>query len=262
MGDALYARLQNIDQVRNNALIMSSGLQVGSRVWQANRSAQQTQNTQDGPYRYMEAVKTTFREVFGFLLSFAVLRHLQRITVDVFRNALNITTPLPSQPTMGFNRLFRRIWDGPDPTQLVKAGGGGLRYDESRMRPWLQRGINGFYRLRHGVLPKNANVALTFFLEWFPILLASVPALLLSGYALERYSQLYAEPVAKRIAQFLGNTKARLEGQGHVPPLDPSRVLPYAGNQPLPFVLPGAPLYGNLPVVPGFRSQAPQQFGA
>lgn len=278
--------IANLDGFKNNAFILSALIQVISRIFVANRTAQQTKNTADGPFRYMEAVKTTFREAMGFCLSYIVLRAFQRGSIDFLRNFLWIRKGISTKPTV-LNGLFRRllvpknielaqgatigerlkdaakglkscfqIWRQPAGTGLnlphdrypglfetIKAGFSQIR-DYSRgklqaldlaplqikrfrhmateaaqttkvfvhneglerpqlkmMMPWLDRVAK--YLDRSDPSKLDLSQKLKIFFDWTPLIVGSIPALLLSGLMLERFSQNHAENLAQKIARFL-----------------------------------------------------------
>ncbi len=110
-----------------------------------------------------------------------------------------------------------------------------------------------FGRLK-GFLPKIDNVTfLQKFFDFGPVLIASIPAILLSGYVLEHFNQKHSDQLAKYIADHLGHHKKKaavlpaVETPQPVPsvPLDSRPAVPYAYNQPMPMTAPtGVGFYG------------------
>ncbi len=122
LSDYAYGKVHNITKFKDNAFILSSLIQVCSRIFVANKSARETQNKPEGPYRYIEAVKTTFREALGFCLSYLVLRQFQRFSVDFFRNMLFVSKGLPTKPTI-LNGVFAKMFGAKGiTTQVITKG--------------------------------------------------------------------------------------------------------------------------------------------
>jgi hypothetical protein len=308
--DYAYGKIHNIDNVKTNAFILSSLIQVISRILVANNTAKKTENTPEGPFRYMEAVKTTFREALGFTLSYGVLRAFQRATIDFFRNYLWIRDGLSSDPT-GINKIFKRMFNVPDNiairynrklfpnlgqtlsrlfTEVFNFSrkaqnkieltaidrlfpdvikNRGVIMDTRRMAQFkrIEPLVNWVVRLA-GKNPKALlrPHKLQLFFEWLPPLVGSLPALLLSGFLLERFSQNHAESLARKIARSLNESKAKpitmLNSTASMlnfnRDLDPSAILPYASEQSVPVTHPGVQFNGYT-VSPGIRPYAAQQ---
>jgi hypothetical protein len=299
LGDFFYGKIYDISKVRDNAFILSSLIQVLSRIFVANRSAMQTKGTQEGPYRYKEAVKTTFREAMGFVLSYVVLRAFQRGTMDFFKNYLWVKEGVSSAPTL-FNGIFRKAFNVPSrigkqapryfPTFMETLGRlgqqvrnfftgklekidlkslenvipdviekKGVIIHPRRMAQYkrLEPFVDKINRLEAFLTGKPVNTTIpqrleTFF-NWVPPLVGSIPALLLSGFALERFSQTKAEPMAKKIAAFFGKNNPQPSPFISLPAgvslqrprnLDHFNVVPYASGQQIPQYNPGLMFYG------------------
>ncbi len=298
MGDFLYGKIHDIQHFKDNAFILSSLIQVLSRIYVANRSAKETQGTKEGPYRYLEAVRTTFREALGFFLSYVVLRTLQRGTVDFFRNFLRVSGGITKAPGI-FNPLFKRWFKVPNRllpkpdnyfpgflqtaqrlgqqvTSYFKNGplakvelkeikhlypdlikNRGILLDKSGMPQykrieWLVNWVN---RIAGKDLKLAPAKKLETFFDYFPILFASIPTLLLSGLWLERFSQRKAEPIAQRIARTLSKQprqgfydsfdKTFAQYPMQIPAsLDRSPSLPYAIGNPTPVHPTGLSFHG------------------
>lgn len=112
LGDYAYGKIHNVQNVKDNALLLSSLIQVMSRIFVANQSAYRDRHKPNGSFRYSEAMKTTFREILGFTFSFLVLRKFQRGTIDFFRNCFFVKSGLSSRPTL-LNGLFRKLFQVP-----------------------------------------------------------------------------------------------------------------------------------------------------
>ncbi len=288
LSDFAYGRIHNIQSFRDNAFIFSSLIQVLSRIFVANRSAQQTRNTPEGPYRYLEAVKTTFREAMGFCLSYLVLRAFQRGAIDFFRNFLHVRSGLSAAPTL-FNGLFRRMFNAPAYVSsskgyfpsffgtLKQIGQEVGHYFRGTQKSLSLKPIDHLFpdvvknqeivfnparykklsslvevvnRVTFSDMKASPAQKLKVFFDWVPVLLGSIPTILLSGLWLERFSQTKAEPLAKKIANFMQPVSAQQKPAQVIdvePPqlsnsdaplgaLDPSDSVAYANNAPVPVI--------------------------
>lgn len=301
--DFAYGKIHDLSSVRNNAFILSSLIQVVSRIFVANKSAQETRNKPEGILRYKEAVKTTFREAMGFCLSYIVLRSFQRATVDLFRNYLWIQKGLlSSKPTM-FNGIFQRWFKTPKslmevpekifPTlrdSVLRLKEQVSLYRRGKLKPlellpvdrlfrqelnnrgvFIHASRQGKYRRMEPLVnwvnkiagkPLDApqEMKLQTFLDWLPPLVGSIPALFLSGFMLERFSQKYAEPIAEKIANRLGQNPnsplrkplSKINAPLAFKTLDQTRNLPYASGQGTPLAAPGV-MFNGYPTVSGAR---------
>lgn len=345
----LYGKFYNMDNIKYNAMMWSSALQVLGRVWKANDSARKTRDTSEGFYRYVEALKTTIREVGGLFLSYIVLKRFINLTGNLllwrfglrykpvnvqpfqgpirkltqplssFKTALSKYTglhmlrPIQSQghhsaPSLleTLDRMLvsaKNYFKGtatPIPTEEALSKFLTMpekpvlqfteRFNEKRLAAWsgfINTCLKAFkkkpLRLVDDSVPliqaangrilnrDQASVALANFLEWYPVIIGAIPAVFLSGFALERYSQTHAEPLAQRVANYVerhSNKRipARLD-QRLKRTLDHLPVLAYSHEQqwPAPVYMQGAPAYGFTPAVyPGgspFTPPAAGQFG-
>lgn len=168
--DYLSGKVFNIRNFRDNAFVISALIQVLSRIVEANLTAKQTADTPEGPYRSMEAMKTTFREAMGFVLSYLVLRTFQRGTIDFFRNFLRVTHGVHAKPTM-FNGIFKYLFSG-KPAEQIK------------LYPTLRETLKGIGA------------------EWRNFRHYGQTSLDLSGIRLDRFQQLCKEAVMPRHVLF------------------------------------------------------------
>lgn len=100
--------IHNGQALKANAFIVSAVIQVISRIIRANISAKEAANTPDALYRWLESVKTTFREAAAVILSYGVLRSAQGFVTDYFRHGLEVTRGLGSKkPSWLWNKVFR-----------------------------------------------------------------------------------------------------------------------------------------------------------
>lgn len=306
--DFMYGKVHDVQVVKSNAFILSSLIQVISRIFVANNTARKTAGKPEGPFRSMEAVKTTFREITGFTLSYGVMRFIQRATTDFFRNYFWVKSGVTSKPTF-LNPLFRRLFvprdihlPNPSPPPRLfpslwatckrigkefadygrKTQGKyqltaidklfpevipdrGVIMDPRRLLKYqkLEKWIDRVSRIggkASGQLLRPQKLKLWF--ELVPPLIGSIPALLLSGWLLERFSQNHAESLAQKILGAFRKLKGNPPNMGlsrpagnsgfNPPALDPSAILPYARGKGIPFMQPGLPFDG-YPFPPGIR---------
>lgn len=108
----------DMGKVSAQAFVLSSFIQVLSRVYVANRSAKEAKGTPDAYFRYQEAVKTTFREIPAWVLSYFVLRRFSGFAKSAFKVGLGVKglsgTPSFFEPLMAaFFKTGRFQWVSP-----------------------------------------------------------------------------------------------------------------------------------------------------
>lgn len=249
-----WGSIHNIDSFKNNAVILSSFLQVSSRIMVANQTAVKAKGQPDESFVLSESVKTMVRESLAFFLSFIVLRAVQRTSIDIFKNMLwvkkgvSTSTPLINRALQALFRVkpatiaelesnsicktfpsLRRTVATIDqqlkglvtgqplgrvepanlsavfPDKLVKPE---VVFDEAKrplfekMRPIVER----VHRWAGGAATDTDYQKLHSFFGWVPALIGSVPALLLSGWWLERFTQKNARSVSAKIASYINGS--------------------------------------------------------
>lgn len=112
--------VNDLQSLRFNALMMSGAILVASRIVVANTTAARTRGTPEGPYRYQEAVKTTFREILAWFLTYVILLYSQRVVADVFRNMLWAKGGVPWRPSF-LNPFFQNLFSVPKHIREVVA---------------------------------------------------------------------------------------------------------------------------------------------
>ncbi|HEY9687655.1 MAG TPA: hypothetical protein V6C52_11830 [Coleofasciculaceae cyanobacterium] len=201
--------------LRKDALVVASLAQVASRIFISNVSAYKAKNTQDGPYRYWQAMNTTLREFLGWILSFGVLRFTEEKIRQWFRRGFGIETP-PEPPSMlkqwrqALGKAWRREWHeipkpAPDPALVEKFTFKNTARFE-KLRPWLEK-----IPLLKGKAPAEMVQHLV---HWAPFLLSAIPTILLSGYILERFTRDHADSVVN----LLSHRRKNKENQEQTPP--------------------------------------------
>ncbi|MEB3286075.1 MAG: hypothetical protein VKJ04_01090 [Vampirovibrionales bacterium] len=215
--DLGYNTLQDATTLRNNALILSSLLLVLTRIGITNTSALKAQGTPQAHHRQQEALKTTIREIGGFTLSFVVFRAVQyfmeRWMRHVFQIPENVT--LIKSTISNFKKAVRNGMNGealPKHRPFLEHGVKAPENPDEMLKTYrrlkLDKLFNMFSRHNMATLNPAEKLALItdrvqFTVRTLPILVASVPALLLSGYYLEKYTQKHANQAAETISQLL-----------------------------------------------------------
>ncbi|MBY0404827.1 MAG: hypothetical protein K2X66_13080, partial [Cyanobacteria bacterium] len=206
---------QNSSTLKTNALVISSLILVLSRIAIAQGSAKKASGTPEGPFRYREAIRTTIREAAGWTLSFMVLRTFEFAVKKGLVNYFKINFAPAVQNAAhtaeealkaGTEQFIKKHELGA--TGLFKSIGtfGKNMVDFIRNKPFetvaAQKGAyygSQFFQFSHperfkqweGLINlfsanKNAPAVdrLKNFYQWFPLLMGSIPAITLSGYAL------------------------------------------------------------------------------
>ena len=118
--NTIKRNVNDLQSLRFNALMISGAILVGSRIIVANTTAAKTRGTPEGPYRYQEAVKTTFREILAWVLTYVVLLYSQRVVADLFRNMLWAKGGIPWKPSH-LNGVFQKWFQVPDAIKKIVA---------------------------------------------------------------------------------------------------------------------------------------------
>lgn len=309
--EAVYRQVHNITDFRTNAFIISALIQVLSRIGVANISAKESVGTPEAPFRYQEAVKTTFREGLGFFLSYGLVRGIQRGSRKFLLNHLGITPPPAVNPfpkvstsarQLG-SQLYHAIFNKSGIPLIERSNLDDLmihydkldfKFDVAKEARQLkvEKAIDWVYKLigrvdftnpeklkalgeyYHVDVKKMSSDAVKLFLKqhkfrqfftWLPLIVGSIPALILSGYCLEKFSQKYAEPLAQKIARSLHKNDATPAPVPTVPsqkpafkpnPLASFPTVAYA-NQYQPQAM--APMFYGHPAPTGTQYAQPQQ---
>lgn len=232
-GDYGHNLLQDHASLKINALIVSSLIIVLSRIGIAYGSAQKSKGTPDEEYRRQEFFRTSIREIGGWTLSFFVFRFFER---QVKRGILKLLK-IGSQSAVGLKDHLKQM--GKDIIQWAKGDLKTARvpqrgpfigseasfssYDPNVYnKPWVKSTIELFSRNNPSL---SVPEKISNFYDWFPILVGSVPAIYLSGYALERFSMDKSKMVVDSFNNWLNARR-----QKH---------LPYNGKNP--FLVPHTP---------------------
>ncbi len=189
--------------LKYNALIFSTLILVFGRISVAHGSAIKQKGTSEGVYRYQEAIKTTIREMLGWTLSYAVFRALQ----NTAKRAMRVF--YEAKPPVGMTRISAkqiqaaRVGDKFKPmsapkqyefiaTNTAKVNKTFDVLKNTFKMEKLFEGINK--RLNREVItfPKSPAQKAAFMKGAYkavPLLVGAFPAVYLSGYWLENFTQ-------------------------------------------------------------------------
>jgi hypothetical protein len=194
--------------IQSDAIILSTLLLVIARVIIAFKSAFMAPDVEQKNLRLREAIRTTMREVGGWVGSYLVLRAIRRGV----QNAMNWAVGLQpaNLPPVAYEKLaadFRQqwqtFWQGkplptPRPTALeaLEASPPVVFSPQAPLLRALQR--LGGHRAWVGLDPMAATKTLY---KWLPISIGSLASLALSGFVLEWFTLNHADQVATALAR-------------------------------------------------------------
>jgi hypothetical protein len=258
LGDIMISKgksfIHNPELLNKQSLLMASLVLVINRSMIANYSAIQAKDTPEGPYRTHEAYRTTIREFLGFTGGFLVLRQLQSMIKKGFKNYLDIedkTNPniYPmlknikawyKNPVSGKIELFKpRHWDSLTPK---------VNLENNKKAQKFIRLIENI----PGVKFADNAAKEAFLLQMYklgPIILASIPTVILAGMLLERFTRDHANQVADYIGRLLGGGNpqaAKISAAATQASFSAMSAPPPLANQGLPAGLP----FGRANVAP------------
>lgn len=216
--------MQDPARLKTNSLIISSLILVLSRVFIANLSAQKSKGTPEAPLRHREAIRTTIREFCGWTFGYIILRWVQNMTrtaMKVYFGIVDRHGEIPRyKPKYFAERWAAMIRDLP----VVKALSASVRrhkFDipKAEIDTTVEKALEFAHvdrvdrvkNLIGKVLPAAKRMGRQEFMEtmmrWAPIAVGSVPAVLLAGYALERFTRDYSEQVVNTLSKRFGDKK-------------------------------------------------------
>jgi len=208
--------LNNTKRLNINALIVASLVLVISRIIVANLSALKAKGTPEGPYRYQQSIRTTLREIGGWTLSFAVLRQFQNIISLGMQKAYGIKEVDPSAPptflgeTLKNIKAFTQRQPLNEPIRWIEsAEQGSFSYTNNRISQdtvKLLRKIPGFAQ-------KEAKTLIRASYHWAPILIGSIPSIILSGFVLEALTRDKSDQVVHSVSRMFHHKDKTDSGQ-------------------------------------------------
>lgn len=203
--------LDNTLLLKNNSLIVASLILVISRILVANLSALKAKGTPQGPYRYQESMRTTIRESAGWTLSFAVLRQFQTLIKKGMRRIFGILDVDPSTPTTFSEHVSKNIralvkrehLDAPvdwvDPARE-----GSFNYLDNQAS---QKAI-AIMRKIPGLAQKDGQTLMKGFYRLAPIIVGSLPSIIIGGFALEALTRDKSDQVINGVSRVFHHGKS------------------------------------------------------
>jgi|GEM_PF-2691137 len=247
---------QNPDQLKTDSLILASLVLVISRIVVANLSAIKAMGSTEGPFRYKLAVQTDIREICGWTFGFVVLRQIQNWVKKKIAAPMGIRKigeppkyPLWSNVRNAFTKA------GPNPLHLGFAAAEKLDYNPAavsvKLREFLTK--SPWARPIFTKLGKTEAECMKTLFRAVPIAIGSVPAVILAGYALERFTRDYSDHVVDVVSKTF---KTSGKGMGSKPKPANSESKPFS---PSAAQEPQAPVLSlnSAPQNVGFQSQPP-----
>ena len=152
--NSIKRNINDLQGLRFNALMISGAILVSSRIVVSNATAAKTRGTPEGPYRYQEAVKTTFREILAWVLTYVVLLYSQRVVADIFRNMLWAKGGIPWRPSH-LNGMFQKWFKVPDDIKKVVA-----EQNETKLKGPIRSAYNHLKEFVMGTQKNETKVAL------------------------------------------------------------------------------------------------------
>jgi hypothetical protein len=228
---------QNHTALRANVLIFSSLILVLSRIGISRVSAKKAQGSPDGAFRYREFIRTFIREAAGWTLSFLLLRSIERVVRLGIQRAFQISLKPPPEvlkatknatenlihrsqmPTFRFKEVrqalfeqFEALFKG-EPLPPVADLSGKSFYNTNYFSFQNTRLYNEAERfnLISAFSPQGNKLSTTEkmqnFFRYAPILVGSIPAIFLSGYALERFNIDHSQKIFDALTQRQANKR-------------------------------------------------------
>jgi hypothetical protein len=196
--------LDNHKVLRNNAFMAGSFVLVCSRITIANLTALKARGTPESAYRYQEAIRTTLRESGGWLLSFAVLRQIQKTVELGMRKAYGIQVNTHSEPPSYLSEVSKNLrafinrqplsapirWvesAEPDSVTVGNTRAGRATVNFLRKIPFLAR--------------KEGDDLLRGLYKWTPIGIGSLFSIIASGFVLEAITRDKSEQVINAVSR-------------------------------------------------------------
>lgn len=231
--------LQDHATLKQNTLILSSLMVSLSRVFRSHKSALQARHTEDGPFRYKEAIKTTIRELGGWTFSFMVFRAFQNLAKRGFRKMVG-AEPHPSIIATGkedLKQAFRNFSDPENaqrlkPIELKRSYNLNIKPENlPKMERFYKRfKVDSLYKLfkKAPVLTlTDKMVRLDSLYKMLPIGIGMIPAVLLSGFFLESFTQKHSQSVVEYISNKFNPASS---GKTNNNPSSPSSFSPAQPN--------------------------------
>jgi hypothetical protein len=224
MGNLFHSLSQNHTALKTNVLVLSSLILVMSRIIISQASSKAAQGTPNEHFRYREAIRTFIREAAGWTLSFLLLRTIENVIRAGIRKAFGINLTAPAShllkgaakvieshelKNVGILETFKKVGSQAKNLMLGRAlpaiekeagtyyANSHFHFNEKNEFYQIFKGFIGLFSPSRHVSPTEQ---MKNFYEWFPILMGSIPAIGMSGYALERFNLDYSQPIIDALA--------------------------------------------------------------
>lgn len=228
--------LQDHATLKQNTLILSSLIVSLSRVFQSNKSAIKARGTEDGPFRYREAIKTSIREMGGWTFSFLVFRAFQNLAKSAFRKM----TGAEKHPSLIRNakndiKLSLKNFASPDKAQNLKPielkRNFSLHFKPEAL-PKMERFYNRFkidsiykfFKQPEAITLAEKTTRLNGIYKLLPIGIGMIPAVYLSGFFLENFTQKHSQSVVEFISKKFNPASSAMTNN------NPSSPSSFSGN--------------------------------
>lgn len=235
--------LQDHKTVKQNSLILSAFLLVLYRIFVSNKSAMAAKGTPEYDHRKREAYKTTLREAGGFTLSYLVFRTVEGFIKKSLRKLLGAE----NHPSIvrSAREQFKNALAGKPVRSFHITPDDTLRFTEEnlpRFRQGYQKWIEPLYRFfgkPEARLLDAMKARANRFYQLAPGIIGMIPAVILSGYYLERFTRDHAEGLIERLT---GGNSGNTAGFPKNQPLPNDQTAATRGK---PSLSSQSPFYGN-----------------
>ncbi len=214
-GDFTHTLVQDHASLKINALIVSTLILILSRIGISYASAKKAENTPEEQYRRQEFIRTGIREIGGWTLSFVALRFFERQVRNWIKSKGFLGLEKYVKKPLGnyFDKIKNQVksWANGSiqPLKPTRLPFEGLEQEFSHYDPIKYKGWQGTlielfsYKNKTASTPKKIEK----FHEWFPLLVGSIPSVILSGYYLERFSMDHSQIVVTAVNNWLNGKK-------------------------------------------------------
>jgi hypothetical protein len=235
MKNAFRYLIQDHGNIKADIIVYSSLLLVTTRSVVTNMIAAKAVGTPKEDYRRTQAIRTTFRQMFGWSASYLMLRKIQGAIQSLLNKAFGVTSrpdTMRAEALAGMSNIKKDFWTWiSDPKALKLAEDNHALYlgprenvlfnDNSRLynnkvMRWLIDDVFSNPRLlaesERDAFKLIAGRRVHRFISWTSLLVSSVPTVLISGFALEYFNQNYSDKVFKKVSHSLENIVNKMRG--------------------------------------------------
>jgi hypothetical protein len=263
--------IQDHGNIKADIIVYSSFLLVTTRSVVTNMIAAKAVGTPEEDYRRTQAIRTTFRQMFGWSASYLMLRKIQGAIQSLLNKGFGVTSrpdTMRAEALAGMSNIKKDFWTWvSDPNALKLAEDNHALYlgprenvlfnahsrlYNNKVMRWLIDDVFSNPRLlaetERDAFKLIPGKRVHRFISWTSLLLSSIPTVLISGFALEYFNQNYSDKVFKKLSHSLENVINKMRGhdvtpEGPRPVIEASQAL-----APSPVNLPVSA--SELPVTP------------